>query len=486
MNKPLLCLLLAPLSAALAQQPTPINLQPGAVITLPAGAAPSALAVADFNQDGQADIAVCQRGLNSVGVYLQASGVTFPNPAVGTYPAGTAPTGLVAVPLGHSASRPSIDLVAASGPSSSYTLLTNNNNGTGTFTPVSNGVSGNFLGYTVGAVSPQLLAYDLDSNGWADFVFTHDVPNVVYAGAYWERLMNSTRLSSTGPQTWARPGYLPSSVAISDFNRDGFVDVVQTNPRGHEFTVTLSAPSASGPSWSIATNVQRLPSNGLRPVFVATGDVNGDLLPDIALAHETSQEITLFLNTRTTQFIAPAAYPLSGAPRQVLLKDLNNDNRTDMVVVTADGWLQVFENSGSAGVSRYGTPIMLAAGVDPVALQLVDVDGDRRLDVVVGCAGDHTVRVFLNRSGTLASRPAQWAGVEVFPNPAHERLTLQLPVSLRGPVTATLRDALGRVVRQQAVAAPLATLSVADLSPGVYALQLSTAEGTMTQRVVVE
>jgi len=49
MKKFLLYLLLSPLSASLAQQPRPVIMQPGAVITLPTGAAPSALAFGDFN-----------------------------------------------------------------------------------------------------------------------------------------------------------------------------------------------------------------------------------------------------------------------------------------------------------------------------------------------------------------------------------------------------------------------------------------------------
>ena len=56
---------LVPASLAFAQPVAPVNLQPGSIITLPAGAAPSALAIADYNQDNRADIAVCQRGLVS-------------------------------------------------------------------------------------------------------------------------------------------------------------------------------------------------------------------------------------------------------------------------------------------------------------------------------------------------------------------------------------------------------------------------------------
>ena len=49
----LLLPLLAAATSGLAQRIAPVSLQPDAVITLPAGTAPSALAIADYNQDGR-------------------------------------------------------------------------------------------------------------------------------------------------------------------------------------------------------------------------------------------------------------------------------------------------------------------------------------------------------------------------------------------------------------------------------------------------
>ena len=108
---------------------------------------------------------MCQRGLSSVGVYLQTSGGNFPNPAVGTYATGQSPTGLVTVALGLSPGRASNDLVAISGPSSVYTLLTNNTDRSGTFTPVVVGSSFNFFGASQTSLNPQLLTRNMDSDG---------------------------------------------------------------------------------------------------------------------------------------------------------------------------------------------------------------------------------------------------------------------------------------------------------------------------------
>lgn len=104
MKQFILCFLLASATLASAQVTAPaVNLQPGAVITLPTGAVPSATAVADYNQDNRPDIAVCQRGLGTVRVYVQSAAGNFPAGPVSTYSVEPGPTGLVAVVLGLAA-----------------------------------------------------------------------------------------------------------------------------------------------------------------------------------------------------------------------------------------------------------------------------------------------------------------------------------------------------------------------------------------------
>ena len=82
------------------------------------------------------------------------------------------------------------------------------------------------------------------------------------------------------------------------------------------------------------------------------------------------------------------------------------------------------------------------------------------------------------------------AGVSVFPNPAHESFTVQVPaVPNATSVQAELLNALGQVVRKQSVALPAAgarfTLPTADLATGVYTLRLRAGEATLAKRVVI-
>lgn len=72
----------------------------------------------------------------------------------------------------------------------------------------------------------------------------------------------------------------------------------------------------------------------------------------------------------------------------------------------------------------------------------------------------------------------------IWPNPAADRVQLQLPTS--GSWQATISDASGRTVLQRPID-PQHTLSVADLADGIYQLALRGNDGNMfVDRVVVK
>ena len=80
----------------------------------------------------------------------------------------------------------------------------------------------------------------------------------------------------------------------------------------------------------------------------------------------------------------------------------------------------------------------------------------------------------------LASTPA----VDVFPNPAHERLTLHLTARPTGAVALT--DLQGRTVRQWVMTQATGSLPLGRLAPGLYMLSIPTTTGLARQRVMVE
>jgi arabinan endo-1,5-alpha-L-arabinosidase len=90
----------------------------------------------------------------------------------------------------------------------------------------------------------------------------------------------------------------------------------------------------------------------------------------------------------------------------------------------------------------------------------------------------------------LATAPAALAQqVGLYPNPATSAVKIELPLSLsRQPLTLALVNAVGQLVRQQALPAGLATHAVplAGATPGVYSLRLTTPLGVIVRKLVVE
>lgn len=81
--------------------------------------------------------------------------------------------------------------------------------------------------------------------------------------------------------------------------------------------------------------------------------------------------------------------------------------------------------------------------------------------------------------------PAVIAGVQMYPNPSTGRLRLTLPSGL-GPATVHVLSALGQTVLRQPVSGAGAELDLSSRSPGLYIVQISTAAGLSTHRVMLQ
>ncbi|MBO2012880.1 T9SS type A sorting domain-containing protein [Hymenobacter negativus] len=99
----------------------------------------------------------------------------------------------------------------------------------------------------------------------------------------------------------------------------------------------------------------------------------------------------------------------------------------------------------------------------------------------------------LRPANVTATNPAQLlaAQLQVYPNPATERLQVELPAGVaKGTASAWLTNSLGQMVRRQQLTATSQGLkgeiNVRDLAPGVYQLHLTVAGTPLVRKVVVE
>jgi hypothetical protein len=91
-------------------------------------------------------------------------------------------------------------------------------------------------------------------------------------------------------------GFTPTSLAVGDFNQDGFLDLAVANTGEHTVSIPLGNGTGGFPPAGPGIPV------GPHRVFVLTADVNGDGKPDLAVVNEDGI-VSIFLNQGAGDFV---------------------------------------------------------------------------------------------------------------------------------------------------------------------------------------
>lgn len=313
----------------------------GAPISSPAGIAPGVLAVGDFNGDGREDLAVLPVGGlgpdNTVSILLSNGDGTFRPPV--TYFVGDRPTEAAVADL-NGDGRP--DLAVAYGstdvqnPGGVRVLL---NNGDGTF---HSGGS-----YATGCSPSSVAIGDLNKDGRPDLVVANS--NSDGCGGGVSVLLGNGDGSFRKAVNWP-VGVFPQSIQIADFDGDGNPDLAVADECGNTnllWVMPGRGDGTFGPPRSFPLGNGR----ELKPFQVVVGDFNGDGKPDVAVANDVGQDVSVLLNESIRPY-EPGSGDLTGhgdvtvadatlalriaigarapTPEQVAAGDLNGDGKVDV------------------------------------------------------------------------------------------------------------------------------------------------------------
>ena len=73
-------------------------------------------------------------------------------------------------------------------------------------------------------------------------------------------------------------------------------------------------------------------TTSIYPISVVVVDVNNDNKPDIVIANSGSNTVGVLLNAVNGAFLSQTIYTTGSSPHSVAVVDVNNDNKPDMVV----------------------------------------------------------------------------------------------------------------------------------------------------------
>lgn len=223
-------------------------------------------------------------------------------------------------------------------------------------------------------------------------------------------------------------------VAAADFDADGKVDMVLTQaPNGALLPTDLVVMKNT--STGIGTIAfQRFDKNNLANLNLAapsanviTGDVNGDGKPEIIATRNgsTRNQVYILRNTNTVIGTLSFATPLSlflpngsDIAFRTVLRDLNGDGKPELIVSNSfddlnsstDNQFFIFPNQSSGSSIVFGIPISVSVlgGSTSYGLDVQDLDGDGRADIVVNQFQSNDLFVFRNTStGSISFAAAQ-------------------------------------------------------------------------------
>jgi hypothetical protein len=359
------CLLIG-LSQSPAIASHDIQFKSPVTIPCPHGAG-EGIAVADFDGDGNADIAVVGNGYVTV-LYGQGNG-KFASRAA--YPAGqvTTESRLIACDLDGDGLP---EIVFGEVNSSSIGVLHNN----------AHRHFGTVTHYAVGAKPYGLAAGDLNQDGRLDVVVADDDGDDISV------LLNVGK-GALGKATHFAAGSYPSSVAIADVNGDGHPDVLCANYVSADVYVYLG-DGKGGLSHSNTYSV------GSQTAFITSNDFNRDGVPDFAVSNTFSSSVSVLTGKGDGTFTV-ASVPADTYPHLLGNADFKGDGYPALAVPhNSTTSVSIYPNSGDG---TFGGYFNLKSGGDNVrSVAVGDFNGDGKPDLAVSNEDGYSVSVFLNNT----------------------------------------------------------------------------------------
>ncbi len=295
------------------------------VYPIPNGSRPSTNESADFNADGNLDIAVGNSTSDSVTVFLGNGSGGFLS--IRNYRASGGIRGLAVSDLDGDGD---MDIVTANRSGNDIAMLLNNG-------------SGVFTSRTV-----------MDANGNAETACaTADANNDgildLFVGAYQSSEIILLLGNGTGGFTFSAKvpagGNGPWKIAVGDVNGDGNVDVVSSNSNSANCSVILGN-GLGGLGSAVA-----YPTNSF-PLSIVVGDIDGDGDLDLVTSNYSARNWNLYENNGSGVFINRRSFAATQAGSCATLHDRDNDGDLDMTGIDEEADLIfLFDNRPPTSVS---------------------------------------------------------------------------------------------------------------------------------------
>jgi FG-GAP-like repeat len=181
--------------------------------------------------------------------------------------------------------------------------------------------------------------------------------------------------------------FLPTKLRSADFDGDGMDDLVLLAARDSSNTrssVTFFRSNSNGLFSTAVNHPLTSPPNTITGDELAIANLNGDAAPDVIAKNvfDSPANAAVFLNPGNTMFPAPDDFATLIDPKSIAVGDLDGDTFPDFAVV-GDSVLRVYPGDGPGSFGVPSQPIALHPDWFLLDVRLGDVDDDGDLDLVL-------------------------------------------------------------------------------------------------------
>ncbi|HXO32734.1 MAG TPA: FG-GAP-like repeat-containing protein [Candidatus Acidoferrales bacterium] len=383
------------------------------------GSAGYVVVFADLNGDGLLDLADADYNTGQLTVYLATSATTYAN-SVSYATQGPGPVYYAcSITAGDLTGDSKPEIVSANCSSDNLSVYVNNGDGSFQNAKYYNPAL-NTAGGTVADVYPEAVTIaDVNGDGKADVISSNDDSSDV------------TILLGNGDGTLQEPtigyatgGYPYTPAIVADFNGDGFADILVPNA----FNLAYLKGYGDGTFRSALNYYSQITdnSNYVSSIGIATGDFNGDGIPDFVIGNccDSNVGVTVFLSRRDGSMQAGVNYG-GGNLFYVAVADFNGDGKLDIAATDeSNGVVQIFNGVGDGTFSVGSTFATDTSNTHSDGLVAGDFNHDGHPDLAVQNYLGQNVGVLINDGTGNFLAPVNYA--------------LSAPYSYQGIATADL------------------------------------------------
>jgi gliding motility-associated-like protein len=299
-------------------------------------------------------------------------------------------------------------------------LITNSFNGANTINHLSlyrntstfGSINASSFSSSVNFITPErptfVAAGDLNGDGKPELIVVNRYGNSVSV------FKNISTIGTIDASSFASKidfatGLNPDYVALADLDLDGKPEIIVTNYSGRSISVYRNITTTGNiDTGSFAARVDFDTGAGTGPYGLAIADLDSDGKPDMVIADDARDVISIFKNTsipgtiNATSLAAKVEFATGRGPEEVRIGDLDGDSKPDIAVCNwLDNDVSVFRNTTMTGVIDVGSfapAVEFLTGQTPDSMEITDVDGDGKPDLIVPSSSVDLIAVLRNTS----------------------------------------------------------------------------------------